>query len=126
MQFLFDIHNLITLAMLIPLAGAFLISRLDLEPNVREGVTLITAALLLVVNVLIYQSIPEAKDIQLVIAEPMPGLSIAFAVESFGVMFALIASGLWIVTSIYAIGYMRGHHENCLLTTTDTAAQRTT
>ena len=26
-------------------------------------------------------------------------------------IFALIASGLWIVTTIYAIGYMRGHHE---------------
>lgn len=111
MEFLFDIQNLITLSMLIPLAGAFVISRLDLEPNVREGVTLITATLLLVVNIFIFQAIPEAKGFELTIAEPMPGLSIAFAVESFGVMFALIASGLWIVTSIYAIGYMRGHHE---------------
>ena len=26
-------------------------------------------------------------------------------------LFALVASGLWILTSLYAIGYMRGHHE---------------
>ena len=26
-------------------------------------------------------------------------------------LFALVASGLWIVTTLYAIGYMRGHHE---------------
>ena len=26
-------------------------------------------------------------------------------------LFSLVASGLWILTSLYAIGYMRGHHE---------------
>ena len=26
-------------------------------------------------------------------------------------IFALVASGLWLVTAIYSIGYMRGHHE---------------
>jgi multicomponent Na+:H+ antiporter subunit D len=26
-------------------------------------------------------------------------------------LFALVASGLWIVTTLYSIGYMRGHHE---------------
>ncbi|MEM7257691.1 MAG: proton-conducting transporter membrane subunit, partial [Pseudomonadota bacterium] len=34
-----------------------------------------------------------------------------FDVEPLGVLFALVASFLWIVTSIYAIGYMRGHNE---------------
>ena len=40
-----------------------------------------------------------------------PGLSLAFKIEPLGATFALIASSLWILTSIYAIGYMRGHHE---------------
>ncbi len=26
-------------------------------------------------------------------------------------LFGLVASGLWIVTTFYSIGYMRGHHE---------------
>ena len=111
MDFIFELDNLLTLAFLLPLAGALIISRLDLEENVREGVTLITAILLLTVNILIYRSLPDAGNYVMTIAEPMPGISISFAIESFGVMFALIASGLWIVTSIYAIGYMRGHHE---------------
>ena len=34
-----------------------------------------------------------------------------FKVEPLGMLFALVASGLWIVTSFYAIGYMRGHDE---------------
>ena len=43
--------------------------------------------------------------------ELLPGLPIAFAVEPLGMLFALIASGLWIVNSLYSIGYMRGNDE---------------
>ena len=45
------------------------------------------------------------------IAEIAPGLEIAFRLEPLGMIFALIASALWTVTSIYAIGYMRGAKE---------------
>ncbi|MEK9723122.1 MAG: proton-conducting transporter membrane subunit [Rhodospirillaceae bacterium] len=41
----------------------------------------------------------------------LPGLGITFTLEPLGMLFAGIASGLWIVTSLYAVGYMRGHHE---------------
>jgi len=43
--------------------------------------------------------------------EPLPGLPIVFRVEPLGMLFALIASGLWIINSIYSIGYMRGNNE---------------
>ena len=38
-------------------------------------------------------------------------MPLVFEVEPLGALFALIAAGLWIVTSVYSIGYMRGHHE---------------
>jgi len=38
-------------------------------------------------------------------------VQLAFEVEPLGLLFALVASFLWIVTTIYAIGYMRGHEE---------------
>jgi multicomponent Na+:H+ antiporter subunit D len=41
----------------------------------------------------------------------LPGLPLALAVEPLGLLFALVASSLWIVTSLYSIGYMRAHHE---------------
>ena len=41
----------------------------------------------------------------------LPGLSLSLSAEPMGVMFALLASFLWVVTTIYSIGYMRGHHE---------------
>ena len=45
------------------------------------------------------------------LAEPIPGLSLAVSAEPLGVLFGLIASFLWIVTTVYSIGYMRGHGE---------------
>ena len=44
--------------------------------------------------------------------EMMPGLSIAFEAEPLGMLFALVASGLWIVTTCYSIGYMRAQNED--------------
>ncbi len=45
------------------------------------------------------------------VTEMMPGIDIAFQVEPLGMMFAALASGLWIINSIYSIGYMRGNRE---------------
>ncbi|WP_026375241.1 proton-conducting transporter membrane subunit [Aestuariibacter salexigens] len=101
---------LIAISMLLPLAGAIVVSRLDRVPNIREAATLVTAVILFIVNILIFGQFTDS-DAKLIVAEPMPNLTIAFSVEHFGMLFALIASSLWIVTSIYAIGYMRGHHE---------------
>ncbi|KAG1707699.1 NADH-quinone oxidoreductase subunit N [Nymphon striatum] len=51
------------------------------------------------------------EEFALTIAEPMPGVVIAFRIEALGMLFALVTGLLWIVTSIYAIGYMRSHQE---------------
>ncbi|MEJ2094474.1 MAG: proton-conducting transporter membrane subunit [Gammaproteobacteria bacterium] len=42
----------------------------------------------------------------------MPGLTIAFRLEPLGILFAIIASFLWIITTIFSIGYMRGNEES--------------
>ena len=48
-------------------------------------------------------------------ANPPHGISrqaeAAFRVEPLGMMFAALASGLWLVNSVYSIGYMRGNRE---------------
>ena len=48
---------------------------------------------------------------QLHVIDVVPGLALAFEVEPLGMLFALVASVLWIVNSIYSIGYMRANHE---------------
>jgi len=108
--------HLIILSMIVPIVGAIIISRLDKHINLRETVTIVTALILFVINVDIYLSLDldHAKDVaasRFTFAEPIKGLSIAFSATAFGSLFALIASGLWIATSIYSIGYMRAHNE---------------
>jgi multicomponent Na+:H+ antiporter subunit D len=98
-------------AILTPLLGALVISRLDKLPDYREAVTLVTASILFSINVYLFNHLDAASSAQFTIAEPIEGLAISFVLNQFGLMFALIASGLWIATSIYAIGYMRAHHE---------------
>lgn len=104
-------ETLIIAALTIPLIGALLIPLFHTAPNARESVTLVTAGALalsvwgLVPHVLAGAR-PEVIDLAVV-----PGLNIAFKVEPLGLLFALIAASLWLVTSIYSIGYMRGNDE---------------
>jgi len=44
--------------------------------------------------------------------EIAPGIRLALQADALGVFFALIASGLWILTSVYSIGYVRGLGEH--------------
>ena len=102
----------ILIALLLPLAGASAIALAGrISANLRESVTLTTAAGLVFV---VWGMLPELMDGGrpfVRIAEILPGIEIAFRVEPLGMLFAALASGLWIVNSIYSIGYMRGNRE---------------
>ncbi len=99
------------IALAIPAIGALLISLAGRWPNLREAITLtIAVALLLVVASLAPQVLAGERP-SVVLFSMLPGLSIAFTVEPLGMLFSLIASSLWIVNSIYSIGYMRGNNE---------------
>lgn len=80
-------------------------------PNLREAATLIVGGLLLIAVIAFYQGFDAGKAPYVHWWELMPGLDIAFRAEPLGVLFSLVAGSLWLVTSVYAIGYMRGHGE---------------
>ncbi|MDJ0922613.1 MAG: monovalent cation/H+ antiporter subunit D family protein [Henriciella sp.] len=80
-------------------------------PDLREGVTLLGAAALFVVAIIIAAQVADGNPPELELWEALPGLSFAFKAEPIGALFALVASGLWIVNSFYSIGYMRGNRE---------------
>ena len=106
-----DPSQLITLSILIPFIGALLVIATGKYPNLRETITLATATILFTVVLAITDYTFQGVKLSLDLIEIFPGLGVNFDVEPLGVLFALVASFLWIVTSIYAIGYMRGHHE---------------
>lgn len=99
------------LTLLLPLLTMFGVLACGKWPNVREGVSLAGGALLLLVVCSIYGLHETGGSIEVFWFELMPGLALAFSLETTGLLFALIASFLWIVTTVYAIGYMRGHRE---------------
>ncbi|QBY04079.1 monovalent cation/H+ antiporter subunit D family protein [Thalassotalea sp. HSM 43] len=103
--------QLISLSILVPLVGALLVISTGKIPNLREAVTLTTATILFTVVLAITDYTFQGVEMHLQLVEIFPGLGISFDVEPLGVLFALVASFLWIITSIYAIGYMRGHNE---------------
>lgn len=103
--------TLVLVAILLPFIGGFVVSRLGSRPNYRETATLVTAVLTFLVVWQIYPDVAAGGRPGVTLAEPLPGLTLAFEVEPLGMVFGLLASFLWIITSIYAIGYMRGHHE---------------
>ena len=98
-------------ALLVPTVGALLISLTGRWPNLRESITLTTAVLLFVMVLQIVPSVTAGGRPEVMALTVAEGLDLAFRVEPLGMLFALIASFLWIVNSIYSIGYMRGNKE---------------
>ena len=101
----------ILLSVAAPLIGAVLIVATGARPNLRETVTLVTAGALFLLVASVFPTVSAGGRPGAVLVEMLPGLGIAFAAEPLGTMFAGVASFLWIVTSVYSIGYMRGHNE---------------
>ncbi len=99
-------------AVLVPIVGAVLIGATGRWPNLREAVTLTTSVLLFATVLSLVPNVAAGGRPAAVLVEMLPGVPLAFELEPLGMLFALIASGLWIVTSVYSIGYMRGNNEH--------------
>jgi multicomponent Na+:H+ antiporter subunit D len=98
-------------ALTIPLAGTLLIALSGGRPNLREAITLATAASLFAAVLPLVPEVYGGGRPELRLWQILPGLEIAFVLEPLGMMFACIASGLWIVNSVYSFGYMRALKE---------------
>ncbi len=99
-------------ALLLPLLGAVGIALAGrLSPNLREAVTFVTAGGLAVTVWSIIPEVMAGGRPGITVAEILPGMELAFQVEPLGMMFAALASGLWLINSLYSIGYMRGNNE---------------
>jgi multicomponent Na+:H+ antiporter subunit D len=106
-----SLETMLLLSMILPLIAISGIVGLGHKPNWREAVSIGTSLTLIYLVVNLYQGLANGENIRLVLWEIFPGLQLSFFIEPLGMLFALVASFLWLITTIYAIGYMRGHHE---------------
>ena len=103
--------SLLLLCLLIPLAGAVLIGLAGRHPNLRETMTFVTAGLLLACVIALIGPVMQGDQPDVVLAELMPGLTLSLHPEPLGLLFALLASGLWVVNSLYSVAYVRANEE---------------
>jgi multicomponent Na+:H+ antiporter subunit D len=82
------------------------------KPNLREAWTFSAAAAKLLIVASMVPAVLSGVELVYTVAEVIPGVAIKFRVDALGMLFALVSSTLWIVTSAYSIGYMRGLNEH--------------
>ena len=95
------------LAIAVSFFGTLLIIVSHNRPNLREFWTLIIALIKFSIICSMVPLVLNGQNIVFNLVDVLPGVGIAFRVDPLGMLFALVASSLWIVTSIYSIGYMR-------------------
>ena len=95
----------------IPFMGAGLILLTGKHPNLRDSISFVVAAILCATVYQLIEPLRQGSLHEVTLLEVTTGISLALNVEPLGLLFALVASFLWIVTGLYAVGYMRGHHE---------------
>lgn len=103
---------LIDAAILTPLIGVAGVVAFSRMQNIREAVSILAGIALISINLALYFSFNEGQSISRHWMEILPGLNLSFKIDAMGLLFSLVASLLWPVTTLYAIGYMRGHKED--------------
>ncbi len=82
------------------------------RPNLREAWTFAAAGIKFLIVASMVPAVLGGATLEWTMVQVLPGAAIAFRVDAFGLLFALVSSFLWIVTSAYSIGYMRGLDEH--------------
>ncbi len=108
---LFSPETMIQISLALPALAIGLVFLTGKFPNLRETCTLVVASILFLINCDLASHVFSGERPSWTLGQMMPEFDIAFSVEPLGMLFALVASGLWVLTTVYAIGYMRGHHE---------------
>lgn len=102
----------LVVSVLLPILGGFGVLLLNKKENIRDVFVLINALLTLALTTFIFINKSEIFASIIYITLPFSNkVFVVFSLEKYGLTFAMLASFLWVVTSLYSIGYMRGHKE---------------
>ena len=99
-------------AVAVPLIGAALVMLTGSRPNLREACSFAAAISTFGIIASLVPAVLAGQRFVLPLFTLLPGVSLTLRADSFSMVFALVASFLWIVTVLYSIGYMRGLDEH--------------
>ncbi len=106
-----DPSTLVCLMFALPLLAMFIAS-VTKSADIRDFSTVAIAITLFTVVICLVSVIKqEGEIIDIPFIQISESLSISFSIEWLGMLFAVVASFLWIITTLFAVGYMRGNNE---------------
>ena len=101
------------LAVMIPLFGALVVTTMKNHPNIREFISSCSSILLFIIVLSFIPALKAGQTLVYPIFDILPGLSVTLRADGFSMIFAMVASSLWMIAVFYSMGYMRAHDEPC-------------
>lgn len=99
----------LTLAILTPIIGTLLMLITSRFANIRDTIMVLSSLILLTVICCLVQHYFEGYTPFSIWFTLAPSLHFSFGLEPLGLLFALMVCVLWLITIVYAIGYMRAN-----------------
>ncbi len=93
-------------------AGGLMVLALGRQPNLREGCSLLAGAVQFILVMSMVPVVWAGGVVKYQVVELLPGVTLSFRVDGPGLLFGGVASFLWIVTTVYSMGYMRTLQEH--------------
>ena len=100
------------LAVIIPLFGSIVVMTMKKNPNLREFISSSSSILLFLIVLSFIPAIKAGDTLVYTVFTLLPGLSVTLRADGFSMIFAMVASSLWVISVFYSMGYMRGLEEH--------------
>ena len=101
------------IAVLIPAVGALLVALSgERHRNLRDSWSTLAALALVGVVASMLPKVLDGTTPETTLIELSPGIAVTLRADPAGMIFALLASSLWVLAGIYAVGYMRAGSEH--------------
>ena len=104
-------EGLIILGLLTPLFAAFGSYCFKNNVNVRDSFGVLGGIVTFLISLKIFKGLQADEQYVLNLFTLFDGVDFLFNITPLGSIFSLVASSLWILASIYTVGYMRGAAE---------------
>jgi len=99
-----------------PFLGALIVIALRNHPNARETSSFVVGIVTFLLAIYNIPSVFKGQSVTVTLAvmSSHPQLQLSLWADGLGLLFASLASFLWIITTVYSTGYMRGLKEHAL------------
>ena len=96
------------LPLAIPLLGAAAVALLRDRPQLRDGAALLVGVIQIITVAAMLPEVLDGPTATFTIASFLPDAPIALRADALGILLLLTATPLWLLTTLYSIGYLRG------------------